>query len=605
MRAFSTTTPSQLVLSIVFSFLGLIIVDRAQAQQVVNPSFELPAASAAPNYIINPPTSAAVGWEFTQGTSTAFDNSGVQRNGSAFDGPATTDGQQTAFLDNHASISQSITFPATGEYQLTFKIAWGTDGASQDKIYVSLDGNALTSAEPASSSSFKTITIGFYASSGPHKLAFTGAGPGGPSLKSYALIDDVSIKPGPTIAFADSDHNLHPTSKIKLTGSDLGSHKGQFHIHFPQKSAVKFWRNGVHDPNGNDSDLYLNVDGAWKDHGSITSEKIRDASPIGKVDTQTVDITVITADGQTSNTLHATFHDDAVITSGPKKVTPNQSFVLKGWDFDSVTECQSHDRGTVTVHFPTKSVVKFQNQGSNASDDNLVIPVSSDGCLPDAVMVKVPKDTAGVVEQPVDVTYESPGGRKSNAWKPDFVPRIEMKVLPWQFVAAHCSNQGYEDYCNTPDGFAMCWNSINTQGVVGFWPPHVDSAIGYTAGCWGADSDNGTDEYDAWFVGYGANGKSVEKPTEGWMITGTSIQNPGVWINNADWLDNASAAFSYNTFFMVGPIPPAPGCVQVGMCFPARGIHFFVNWHIGATGGWIQYNADIYISGPVGTPHPQ
>src|ERR1700722_6595808 len=50
--------------SVFFSF-ALSAVDGARAQNVVNPSFEIPVAGPPQNYISDPPATGGVGWTFS------------------------------------------------------------------------------------------------------------------------------------------------------------------------------------------------------------------------------------------------------------------------------------------------------------------------------------------------------------------------------------------------------------------------------------------------------------------------------------------------------------------------------------------------------------
>jgi hypothetical protein len=68
--------------SVFFLIAGLIppAAGGAHAQEVVNPSFELPVAGPPTYYILDPPTTAGVGWSFS---GPAPNVSGVQQNGAA------------------------------------------------------------------------------------------------------------------------------------------------------------------------------------------------------------------------------------------------------------------------------------------------------------------------------------------------------------------------------------------------------------------------------------------------------------------------------------------------------------------------------------------
>jgi hypothetical protein len=151
MRSFSVVKSSSVISLTISACLGfLCAIDCAQAQQVNNGSFEIPVAGlpAPNNYISHPSADANNKWAFSGPTGPVMnaDQSGVQQTGSVFTahgaGPATPDGKQTGWLQGKGSISQSIDFPKSGAYELSFKMAWGTAGGpAADPITVSLDGN--------------------------------------------------------------------------------------------------------------------------------------------------------------------------------------------------------------------------------------------------------------------------------------------------------------------------------------------------------------------------------------------------------------------------------------------------------------------------------
>src|SRR5580698_9536721 len=76
------------LVSSLFWLAGLAALDRARAQNVINPDFALPsAAGAAGGYIIDPPTTSQTGWKFENYTGGENNISGVQQNGSGLGGP--------------------------------------------------------------------------------------------------------------------------------------------------------------------------------------------------------------------------------------------------------------------------------------------------------------------------------------------------------------------------------------------------------------------------------------------------------------------------------------------------------------------------------------
>jgi hypothetical protein len=187
-------------------------------------------------------------------------------------------------------------FYRSGDYTVSFRVAYGS--FSNESIKVTLDGVELQTVKPSSNKNFSQVTAAFSTTSGKHTLRFAGIGPISTGEQAVVFIDEVAIK-GPLPQISDGPKDLDPTSKITLKGSHFGNDKGKFRIHFPSASLVHFANTSSKD------NLDLDVDGKWTDDGTIESEKIVTASPVGSVSEQTVDITVIAANGQTSNVWHA------------------------------------------------------------------------------------------------------------------------------------------------------------------------------------------------------------------------------------------------------------------------------------------------------------
>jgi hypothetical protein len=235
-------------------------------------------------------------------------------------------------------------------------------------------------------------------------------------------------------------------------------------------------------------------------------------------------------------------------------------------------------RGKVTVHFPLKT----------GSSSDVVITIPSSGCQEGAIKLTLPADVKGFVRQTVDITYESHGGRKSNAWSAEFNPRLVELTAPYYWVASQCSEESASDNCNN-QRFGWCWNPSDggdAWGELGYWPPQLDSMIGDHHGCWGFSSDDGTDVYTLTLATVGANGKPLTNPLDGWMASGF-----GGW---SVLTDNAFAGNGLTT----------NGCPNQPQCFPATYVQAKVTWHIGASGGAIDYLWDIHIKGPAGVPLP-
>jgi len=370
------------------------------------------------------------------------------------------------------------------------------------------------------------------------------------SFQAFIYADCVhaqTITSGPT--------DLSPYKSISLKGSNFGQGPGKFHIRFRPPSLVQF-------PNGSPSDLTLDAaqngwnppaDRRMEQNGpsDIVSTPIRVASPIGAVSEQTVDITMTTADGKTSNVWHAKFHNEAVITQGPTTVRPNNSFNLAGWDFG--------EEGTLKVHFPTQNP-------TNRSSLDLTLSITG-GWKPWAINTKMPL-VQGVVEQTVDITFTTKDGRRSNTWKAKFIPMMDFKQLTWQDVTVvNCSNQSEQDVCNHPglNSGNCAGPSLNTWGE---FDKTDDSLNGSHYGCWGFSSDDGVDIYSVRLK----NGWTIER------FFGFPLA-----------VDRSSVNYS-----TVPGLPANP---------PATTLIVNVSWDIGSDGGQLFYGGDIVIKGPIGVPY--
>jgi hypothetical protein len=143
-----------------------------------------------------------------------------------------------------------------------------------------------------------------------------------------------------------------------------------------------------------------------------------------------------------------------------------------------------------------------------------------------------------------------------------------MQVFTWEHVrVVSCSNQSAYDNCSNPNSTGFCWSNMDLEGlgIIGLWPPDEDSMVGQHYGCWGLSSDNGTDVYSARIV-------------NGWS-----------YVRFSDSGNEVNASVSFN----VDPQVFNPDLTVVSIQVP---------WHIGASGGAIVYNGDIYIQGPAGVP---
>jgi hypothetical protein len=559
----AATKPSSVFFALAVSLLwlaGSAAHDGARAQNVVNADFGFPsAANVTGKVFVDPPTTPQTGWTFTGAGNNA---SGVQQNGSTFNGPAAPNGeQQTAFITDLGSISQNIDFTLPGDYELSFQIAAQAGGTPNDQnnqnsqsIVVYIGKDEYGPFTPHSTTSFNKVPPIDFKIAKPNSsvaLKFVGYGLGNggqlaPGELSTVFIANVEIKAvAPQIAKGPSD--IDPTSSIELSGQHFGSVKGNIQIHFPNPSQVNFAKNS------SNTDLFLNVRGQWGD--TITSEPLDKASDVGAPDGQTVDITIMAANGAVSNIWHAKFHDIPVITGvSPGSITPGPCFNVSGWDFGK-------DTGKVTVHFPNNNYKSpsLNSQGDRDAD------ICSDQWTPGVVRSAVPQSLGAVVEQTVDISVTPKGGKASNTWKEKFKPRIVQTVIPWNLVSVvQCSNGGAANLCNNPASVSFTcfgFDVAEASAAVAYSAmPAAASVYAAHAGC-PAGSDSGTDVYQA-------------------------VVQPPLTIASIQYFDEINQA-GYN--------PNVSG-------YPGTAVTINVPWKISSDGGAIDYEIVITAQGPQGFP---
>jgi hypothetical protein len=549
---------SSVLFSVALSLIwlaGLAALDGARAQNVVNSDFAFPsAANVSGKVFVNPPATPQTGWTFTQAGNNA---SGVQQNGSTLGGPAAPNGeQQTAFITDLGSISQTIDFKLPGDYALSFQIAAQAGGTPSDQnnensqsIVVYVGTQEYGPYTPHSTASFNPVTISFKVAAGnpSQTLKFVGygLGTGGQLLAgelSTVFIADVAIKAvAPQIAKGPSD--IDPTTTVELSGQHFGAVPGKIRVHFPTASQVHFAKTS------SKSDLDLDVPGPWGD--TIKSEALDKASDVGAPDEQTAEITVIAANGASSNVWKAKFHNIPVITGvSPGTITPSQTFNVTGWDFGKET-------GKVKVHFTDD---KYKSPSLDGQGD---VDADISKWTPGVVNASLKKSVGTVVEQTVDVSLTPKGGSTSNTWKETFKPRIVQTVILPNFVSVlQCSNGGAANLCNNPGpvsftcfgfGIAASVDTVLDNGM-----PALASVYAVHAGC-PAGSDSGTDVYQA----------VVQQP-----LTIVSVQYFDA-VYQAGYNANASA-------------------------IPGTAVTVNVPWETSSDGGEIEYEIVITAQGPQG-----
>jgi hypothetical protein len=360
------------------------------------------------------------------------------------------------------------------------------------------------------------------------------------------------------IAFGDDAYALNPhiascpkviyaAGGFNLFGQNFGTVPGAIHIRF-LGAAVQL-------PNGGTTnELTLTAQPNGWSSGLIQPYEITHTYPMGAADSQKVSITVSIQNSKiTSNPCQAYFKSVPTIVGGSGGITPDQLFMLTGWNFGRA--------GSVNVHFATPS-----------HDENVPIPTpQSSSWHRYAIKLKLPS-VSGFVAQTADITLTRYDGAASNVWKAAFTPTIALTSVPNpDVVSVTCSNAGIDNECSPggssyyiclPDSFPLLATLPNT------------SFAGQHVGCWGIGSTNGTDTYSV----------AVKS---GWLLAYVDF-TPATQYDPC-CQDNGS----------VYPNDIYP----VAMTNVPNPYTFDVPWHIGSSGGWVSYEGNFVVQGPKGVPY--
>jgi hypothetical protein len=346
---------------------------------------------------------------------------------------------------------------------------------------------------------------------------------------------------------------IHVTEEFTLTGSNLDQPPVAIHITFPSSPVVL--------PNGVVlSEIILAPSNISL--GSIKSKAIKSISSMGAVDTQNVEISVSTLNGKLhSEPCTAVLLNEARIVGGSPYMTPNQLFMVTGWDFGQA--------GTLHVHFPVASAVSFSSSDPNDVHD-LDVPIpspSSNSWKRFAIMLKLPP-VIGVVPQMVEISFVTADGRVSNSYQMPFQPTIALISVPRGVgISGTCSNAGFYNMCTTGESLYLCFtNNIPLDGI-----PNVDMA-GIHAACWGIGSTEGTDTY------------TIE------------VKN-GWWLDYVDFSPTMPNDPAYTNNGSVNAV------TGIGMSNYPNPYTYQVPFYIGATGGMVMYAGNFIVNGPKGVPY--
>ena len=131
----------------------------------------------------------------TKGSAWTFlGNSGISENGSAFTSgnPNAPGGQQVAVLQGQGSFTQSVANWAAGSYSLSFQAAQrGNFGGMVQSFDVQIDGVAVGTIRPTSTTYASYSTPAFTVTAGTHSITFVGTGP--MTSDNTAFIDTIAV----------------------------------------------------------------------------------------------------------------------------------------------------------------------------------------------------------------------------------------------------------------------------------------------------------------------------------------------------------------------------------------------------------------------------
>ena len=107
-----------------------------------------------------------------------------------------------AYLQKQGTISQLVNSAEAGSYQISFSAAQrANNGTSDEEVQVLVDGIAVGTFTPASTSYANYTTASFDLTAGSHTITFAGVDPTGADYT--ALLDQVSIDNIPPTGLSD------------------------------------------------------------------------------------------------------------------------------------------------------------------------------------------------------------------------------------------------------------------------------------------------------------------------------------------------------------------------------------------------------------------
>ena len=176
---------------------AITITSTPPPPAIVNGSFETPVMPSGGYQYFN---GTVAGWDFA--------GAGIQRFGSAWGAADSGDGNQTAFIQNTGSLSQTLSL-ASGAYALSFlaaQRAYSIPAGGVQPLRVSVDEVPIGGLVTPPDTSFRVFTIPFTISSaGTHTLSFAGIDGSGDKSTFIDAVTLADASDPPTANFVRMD----------------------------------------------------------------------------------------------------------------------------------------------------------------------------------------------------------------------------------------------------------------------------------------------------------------------------------------------------------------------------------------------------------------
>lgn len=297
-----------------------------------------------PDYSFESPADGYGGWQYESGGTVpgapwSFGGgSGIQQNGSPWSdtvAPA-PDGVQTAFLQGQgASISQSLSFPATGPYTISFYLAPRPYYGGQP-LNLTVDGQLVQTIPTPTQSSFVQFTSNpITLTQGSHVIALTGLGVNGADVTD--LVDNVTVT-------GQIAQNTSSTTNSSSSSSSSSSQVTPISSDGPT-SSVSTSSSG--NPNGYDGWTWEQLLGAnWQQYVTTQTSTSQSSSSTTTGTTPTVVTGTPVITTSTSDGTPVTNADGSVTSTST--VTTTTVTTSQATEYDTTTNLTQTDVKTTT-----------------------------------------------------------------------------------------------------------------------------------------------------------------------------------------------------------------------------------------------------------------